>query len=1760
MKIRKVMSAMLAAEMLVQMAPAMSVTAYADSPAYDILVNGKSAADNLSVTYGSQLTFELTGAAEGDEVYFSYATEADAANDNWTTITDGVCTLEPGRYLLKYDIDTADGKGYSSSDTGIVYSMQVKKAKLAAPASLVWNGCNMGWSAVTATSTGESAEDGAVKGYTLSIYKNGALVGADYTETLGYVAFADSVLNNSNYGNGSYTFTVKAEVSDSAAAHYTSSDASEASSAYIVPLVTVRAGSGIAAVTPPESFLLLPGSSYASKEISASAAETYEFARWSGSGVTFTDDSAENTVVTINDDYSGADTLTITALSKDNAPPEILSLSTEGEKIKASAQDNEGVIKYAFSAAESADAVTEWLDADNLSDAVQSFDFEPTAGGRYRFFAQDASGNIAVSEDYIDVTMITYHDYSDGEGIFDKTAYFFGNTFNNLPVITRAAWVFGGWHTLADLSDEAVTEVSSDIENGVELYAKWTEQTLEIPALTPISKKYDSEEETLSVSISNTGVLTYQWYKDGSAIVGANSSSLTVKNVADSGSYSVFVELKQSDGTVIGSGSADAVSVEIAPAALTVKADDREITYGADAPESYSVTISGYVGEEGEEVITRGTVTCDYRKGSAAGGYDIVPSGFSADNYEIDHQKGTLTVKAKTGTLSAALANPDAEYYYSANTAHTPAVIVKDGDTLLTEGSDYKLEYTDNIKAGTATITVTYKGNYSGSETLHFVIKQSSISPVLKTADKVYGEPDKVVWLEGVPSDSGKITYYYAAADSEDYSTVQPTDAGSYKVYAEVAGTSDYVGFTTPVESFNITKRRIKITANSAVFPYDGTEHTDSGYEIEGTFVVGQGFKEVKVTGSVTDVTAPGNGVVNKITYVLSPTTNPDNYDIIAVDGLLEVTSISLTVPSGLGWSSTAGTASWVPVKKNNLLVNYALDLYAFDGNDYTKINDEQIIIDTNSYDFAPAIIAHAAAAAEQGKTYSYTFKIQTLSAGGSSMSGYTDSEVSDYQAMMYTAQVSLQSDSSMLTSADMGGSNDSLILLNGQSVAISASTKDGFVFDSPAVTSTEGFAVGTPNIQTPEAHKQSNLTASITAKLTSSQLGGVVTIHTVDEKPWISSFTAENSDDYQSVKLSFIAADGNNLAGWMITKSASAPAADDSGWNNLSGQGAAVYNGSQTVTEESTYYIYVKDGSGTVVTYPLSMSVYRISFDPGTGTGTMQSILKAQNTEIPLPDCTFTNDGFNFQNWIGNTGIYSDGGSYSANSNDLLVASWTDEHYDYTVRYFYMDADGNYSDTPESERTFNGVYGATITTASDDIQYARTGFELDNSAERTASIVLSGSGQELNVYYRRIKYNVYFKYTKPHDTEPTVKTVPYYYGADLSAAFVEKPSVAGYDFIGWLFGSAGTQPTEMPAHDVTVTGSFTPKSTKYHIRYFTQDVDAANRVCRDTYTPVDDIGEDIIALHDDPVVFGEDDAQRLDGFTFAGIYVTHGAAGGDTLPQLSDSVSETAVADTSGELYINVYYYRNSYSVKLNVWEDTVGVEGNLKYTYTWNIPYGASLDTDAYPVYNMANWPHSEEYELADYIDWSTGTAPSVMPAGDVTITRQFVSKVTGLYKVEVYLETENEGEYSKKTFTYYNNVGKSVSVGAGDSFTINYNNYANSIDYFQYYTFRSVTDEEIANNVIKGADGGTLTTGVVTNTNNGQEPLVMRIFFERKTCRSTINYYYNDGTSNDAGTLCYTIVKESKWGNNHKYNYEPLALFDSTFNLNETSNIVS
>ena len=54
--------------------------------------------------------------------------------------------------------------------------------------------------------------------------------------------------------------------------------------------------------------------------------------------------------------------------------------------------------------------------------------------------------------------------------------------------------------------------------------------------------------------------------------------------------------------------------------------------------------------------------------------------------------------------------------------AKKPAVTVKDGKTVLKEGTDYTVTYSNNINAGTAKVTVTGKGNYKGTVTKSFTI------------------------------------------------------------------------------------------------------------------------------------------------------------------------------------------------------------------------------------------------------------------------------------------------------------------------------------------------------------------------------------------------------------------------------------------------------------------------------------------------------------------------------------------------------------------------------------------------------------------------------------------------------------------------------------------------------------------------------------------------------------------------------------------------------------------------------------------------------------------------------------------------------------------------------------------------------------------------------------------------------------------------------------------------------------------------------
>ena len=91
----------------------------------------------------------------------------------------------------------------------------------------------------------------------------------------------------------------------------------------------------------------------------------------------------------------------------------------------------------------------------------------------------------------------------------------------------------------------------------ITVYAQWKLNAPTVSVTGNATKQYDGENVTLTAATPVSGV-TYQWQKDGVAIEGATKATYTVKNVADSGKYTV--EITDTDGKTAVS-SATAISI-----------------------------------------------------------------------------------------------------------------------------------------------------------------------------------------------------------------------------------------------------------------------------------------------------------------------------------------------------------------------------------------------------------------------------------------------------------------------------------------------------------------------------------------------------------------------------------------------------------------------------------------------------------------------------------------------------------------------------------------------------------------------------------------------------------------------------------------------------------------------------------------------------------------------------------------------------------------------------------------------------------------------------------------------------------------------------------------------------------------------------------------------------------------------------------------------------------------------------------------------
>lgn len=138
--------------------------------------------------------------------------------------------------------------------------------------------------------------------------------------------------------------------------------------------------------------------------------------------------------------------------------------------------------------------------------------------------------------------------------------------------------------------------------------------------------------------------------------------------------------------------------------------------------------------------------------------------------------------------------------------AITPDVTIKDGDKKLVNGTDYTLSYEDNKNPGQATITVTGKGDYSGTQELTFNIVPKKV----KVTSKKSGSQAVLSWKKSTGAAGYEI---YSSVNSGKFKklttskgvqyTAKLTAGKSYKFkvrpYITVDGTKVYGSWSNTV-------------------------------------------------------------------------------------------------------------------------------------------------------------------------------------------------------------------------------------------------------------------------------------------------------------------------------------------------------------------------------------------------------------------------------------------------------------------------------------------------------------------------------------------------------------------------------------------------------------------------------------------------------------------------------------------------------------------------------------------------------------------------------------------------------------------------------------------------------------------------------------------------------------------------------------------------------------------------------------------------
>ena len=285
---------------------------------------------------------------------------------------------------------------------------------------------------------------------------------------------------------------------------------------------------------------------------------------------------------------------------------------------------------------------------------------------------------------------------------------------------------------------------------------------------------------------------------------------------------------------------------------------------------------------------------------------------------------------------------------------------------------------------------------------------------------------------------------------------------------------------------------------------------------------------------------------------------------------------------------------------------------------------------------------------------------------------------------------------------------------------------------------------------------------------------------------------------------------------------------------------------------------------------------------------------------------------GFSFGGWYTDPD-YTKGTEKAVGSDELLMTSldlyakWVPNNFE--VSYFYQNDQGTETQFGNID-TYAFDTDVTVRTAHPEkAGYTFTGWT------NIANIVTVDADGKFTMPAQDVRFDAQFSINQYHvtykvDGKDYGNTETYVFNSDVAIRPV--PTKEGYTFTGWKIGDANAENFKMPAHDVTIQGTF-----------------AINRYTVTYKVDTEVVGTDVYDFNSDVVIR---DVPTKEGYTFSGWKIGTADAENFKMPAHDVTIEGTFAKNSSGH-----HHRRPTVTIPDKV---PTGLNGNDHYAYIVGYP----------------------------------------------------------------------------------------------------------------------------------------------------------------------------------------------------------------------------